>query len=267
MATKRVESGRGKKAGVVKSAKQPVNRAFYSIIGVIAVLGIVSLAYLSTRPKDNRSVAFDSTLPKVASQGYVMGSPTAPLEVTEFGDFECPQCGRFATLTEPDIRTRLVNTGQIRWRYIDFPLEMHKNTWNASIAAACADEQGRFWEMHDAIFAAQDQWNGEATGNPNKVLKQIGEPLVSDKSAFDKCIDDQKTKPKIQAHYQLATARKLPGTPSFIIGDQQISEFLTYDDFKKIVDQQIAKIKPGTATPGSPTSDSAKSAPLKKAGE
>jgi protein-disulfide isomerase len=141
---------------------------------------------------------------------------------------------------------------------------MHKNTWNASIAAACADEQGRFWEMHDAIFAAQDQWDGEATGNPNKVLKQIGEPLVADKAKFDACIDDQHTKPKIQAHYQLASARHLPGTPTFIIGDQQISEFLSYDDFKRIVDQTLAKVK---AAPASPATDSAKAAPLKKAGE
>ncbi len=264
MATKRVEPGRRRKAGVVKSAKQPANRAFYLTIVAVAVIGIVALAYLSTRPKTGRTVAFDSSLPKVESQGYVMGSPTAPVEVTEFGDFECPQCGRFATLTEPDVRTRLVNTGTIRYRYIDFPLDMHRNTWNASIAAACADEQGRFWEMHDAIFAAQDQWNGEATGNPDKVLKQIGEPLVGDKAKFDQCIDDQRTKPKVQAHYQLAIARQLPGTPSFIIGDQQISEFLTYDDFKKLVDQQLAKIK---AVPGTPSTDSAKAAPLKKAGE
>lgn len=265
MANKRVEAGRGRKAGVVKSAKGSANRAFYIIVAVIAVGGIAALTYASTRPNAVTNVnPFDSTLPKVESQGYVVGSSSAPVEIVEFGDFECPQCGRFATLTEPDIRSRLVPTGQARFRFIDFPLDMHRNTWNASRAAACADEQGKFWEMHDAIFAAQDQWNGEATGNPNKVLKQIGEPLVSDKSAFDKCIDDQKTKPKIQAHYQLAMARKLPGTPSFIIGDQQISEFLTYDDFKKIVDQQIAKIKPGIATPAG---DSAKSAPLKKAGE
>lgn len=262
MANKRVEAGRGRKAGVVRSAKKPVNRAFYVIIAVIAVAGIVALAYLSSRPKTT-TVAFDSSLPKVESQGYVVGSASAPLEVTEFGDFECPQCGRFATLTEPDVRTRLVNTGMIRWRYIDFPLDMHRNTWNASIAAACADEQGKFWEMHDAIFAAQDQWDGEATGNPNKVLKQIGEPLVADKGKFDSCIDDQRTKPKVQAHYQLAIARKLPGTPSFIIGSQQISEFLSYDDFKRVVDQEIAKIK---TAPGAPLTDSAKGIPLKKTG-
>jgi protein-disulfide isomerase len=249
---------------VVKSAKKPANRAFYTTVGVIALAGILGLAYDATRHKASTKVAYDTSLPPVESHGYVMGSPAAPLEVTEFGDFECPQCGRFATLTEPDVRSRLVNTGMIRWRYIDFPLEMHRNTWNASIAAACADEQGRFWEMHDAIYANQDRWNGEATGNPNKVLKEIGDPLVADKDKFESCVDEQRTKPKIQAHYQLAIARKLPGTPSFLIGSQQISEFLSYDDFKRLVDQEIAKIK---AAPAVPTSDSATGVQLKKPGE
>ena len=268
MANKRVEAGRGRKAGVVKSAKKPVNRAFYVVIGVIAIAGIASLAYLSSRPKQTTTFAYDSTLPKVQSQGYVLGDAKAPIEVTEFGDFECPQCGRFATLTEPDVRSRLVAGGQIRYRFIDYPLDMHRNTWNASIAAACADQQGKFWEMHDAIFAAQDQWDGEATNNPNKVLKQVGEPLVPDKGAFDACLDNQSSKPKVQAHWKLATDLKLPGTPTFLIGSQQISEFLTYDQFKKIVDDEIAKghTTPVPGTPATPLGDTSKSAQLKKSG-
>jgi protein-disulfide isomerase len=262
MANKRVETGRGRKAGVVKSAKKPANRAFYLIIAVVAVAGIAGLTWASTRSNVSaKTVAFDSTLPKVESQGYVLGSPNAKLEVTEFGDFECPQCGRFATLTEPDVRSRLVANGTIRWRYIDFPLDMHRNTWQASIAAACADEQGKFWPMHDAIFAAQDRWNSEATNNPNKILKQIGKEIGLNTDQFDKCVDTQQTKPKIQAHWKLATDRKLPGTPTFLIGDQQISEFLSYDDLKKIVDEQIAKGAttpvPGGATFG-PSGDSGK---------
>jgi protein-disulfide isomerase len=160
-----------------------------------------------------------------------------------------------------------VANGTIRWRYIDFPLDMHRNTWQASIAAACADEQGKFWPMHDAIFAAQDRWNSEATSNPNKILKQIGKEIGVNTDQFDKCVDTQQTKPKIQAHWKLATDRKLPGTPTFLIGDQQISEFLSYDDLKKIVEEQIAKGAttpvPGGATFG-PSGDSGKGTALAK---
>ena len=243
MANRRVDTGRGRKPGVVKAAKKSSssNRAFYLLIAGIAIVGIAALTYATNRPANGAIASpIDTTLPPVQSQGYVMGSPSAPIEVTEFGDFECPQCGRFATLTEPDVRTRLVNTGKIRFRYIDFPLDMHRNTWNASRAAACADQQGKFWQMHDAIFAAQDRWDGEATDNPDKVLKQIGKQIGLNTDQFDKCIDTKATQAKVQAHWKLAMDRHLDGTPTFIIGNQQIAQFLPYDDFKNYVDQAIA---------------------------
>ena len=137
----------------------------------------------------------------------------------EFGDFECPQCGRFATLTEPDVRTRLINTGMIRYRYIDYPLPMHGNTWNASRAAACADEQGKFWEMHDAIYANQDRWDTQATNKPDKLLKQIGAQIPGIKAdQFDECVDTKKTQAKMQAHLKIAEARHVNATPTFIFG-------------------------------------------------
>jgi protein-disulfide isomerase len=253
---------------VVTSARKPTaNRAFFVLIAVIAIVGIAALTYAASRPKNGAAIGFDSTLPKVESQGYVIGSPNARLEVTEFGDYECPQCGRFATLTESDVRSRLVNSGAIRYRYIDFPLEMHRNTWNASIAAACADKQGKFWEMHDAIFASQDQWDGEATSNPNKVLKQVAARIPGiDADSFNVCLDNRQTQPRVQAHYQLAIARKIQATPTFFIGSQKFEGFLPYDEFKKLVDQAIAQLGPAVPNaPGAP-GDTARSAPLKKSG-
>ncbi len=117
-------SGRGRKQGAVKASKQSTsNRAFYLLIAAVAVGGIAWLTYQSTRSKDVVETSpIDTTLPKVESQGYVLGSPTARLEVTEFGDFECPACGHFSTITEPDIRKKFVGSGLVRWRFIDYPL-------------------------------------------------------------------------------------------------------------------------------------------------
>jgi protein-disulfide isomerase len=264
MANKKVEPPKGRKPGVVKASKKTstANRAFYLLIAAIAVVGIAALSYVSTRTPDAVSAAsrIDSTLPPVKSEGYVMGSPAAKLEVIEFGDFECPQCGKFATLSEPDIRSRLVNPGIIRLRFIDYPLSMHANTWNASRAAACADEQGKFWEMHDAIFASQDRWDGEATSNPDKVLKQVGKQIGLNTDTFNACVDTKKTQAKIQAHYKLATARNLGGTPTFIFGDKQIAAFLTYDQFKQMVDDALAN--PSATPPAIGGDTGKKSAPL-----
>jgi protein-disulfide isomerase len=256
MAQKRVDAGRGRKPGVVKASKKPTtsNRAFYLIIAVLAVVGIGALTYQTTRPKASQlATRYDTTLPSVKSSGYVVGSASAPVEVTEFGDFECPQCGRFATLTEPDVRSRLVRSGQVRFRYVDLPLDMHRNTWNASRAAACADEQGKFWEMHDAIYANQDRWDGNATDNPDKVLKQIGGQIGLNSDQFNSCIDTKKTQAKVQAHYKMSVANRIDATPSFIFGEKKISGFLTYDEFKKLADEQAAVAAKAPARPGSDT--------------
>jgi protein-disulfide isomerase len=264
MAQKRVEPGRGRKSGVVKASKKSstTNKAFYLIIAVVAVTGIAALTYQSTRPSaTDQGTRIDTTLAPVKSSGYLLGDAAAPLEVTEFADFECPQCGRFATLTEPDIRNRLIKTGQIRIRYIDYPLPMHANTWNASRAAACADEQGKFWEMHDAIYANQDRWDQTATRNPDKVLKEVAKTVGVNTDQFNDCVDSKKTQAKIQAHYQLAMANQVGGTPTFLFGDKKIMAFLSYDEFKKEVDDALARVR---GAPAKPSGDTAAKGALKK---
>jgi protein-disulfide isomerase len=228
---------------VVKSVKKEstTNRIFYLIFALVAIGGIGALTYASTRSGNAaRVTTVDSTLPPVQSEGYVIGSPTAPVEVIEFGDFECPVCSQFATLTEPDVRTRLVNAGQLRFRYIDFPLDMHRNTWNASRAAACADEQGKFWDMHDALYQNQDRWNGEATDNPDKFFKGLAKQIGLKQDQFDGCVDTKKYQAKIQAHHRLALDRRINATPTFIIGSTQRTGSVPYDEFKRVVDSAMA---------------------------
>jgi protein-disulfide isomerase len=254
-----VAAGKGTNQNVVKATKASSagNRAFFGILGAVAVLGIATLTYLSSRPKELTNVSpIDSTLPPVQSAGYVIGSASAPIEVTEFGDFECPACGQFAVVTEPDIRKNFVETGKIRWRFIDFPLSVHRNTWPASRAAACADEQGKFWQFHDALYMSQDQWSGETTDKPDAVMKQLAAQLGLNTSQFDQCVDSKKTQAKVQAHYALAVQRRVDQTPSFIIGDQLIGGAVSYDELAKYLNDALAKATP--ATPSSPTSTKAK---------
>jgi protein-disulfide isomerase len=231
------------------------------LIAAVAVGGIAWLTYQSTRSTNVvQASPIDTTLPKVASEGYVIGSPTARIEVTEFGDFECPACGRFSVLTEPDIRKRFVTSGLVRWRFIDFPLSIHRNTWQASRAAACADEQGRFWAFHDYLYETQDQWNGETTDNPDKFMKQAARQLGLDAAKFDQCVDSKKYQAKIQAHLALGEARKVGQTPTFIIGSLQFPGALNEDQMAKYINEELAKAPPAPAA--APGGDSAKSAPL-----
>ena len=225
-----------------KPGKNPAMRGFYLLIGAIAVVGIGALSYLSARPKGTAS-QWDSTLPKLTAQGHLEGSDSAQLEVIEFADFECPACGQFATLTEPDIRTHLIDSGVVSIRYIDFPLSIHRNTWNAHRAAWCAGDQGKFWPMHDALYQNQDRWNTEATDNPDNVLSGIAQGIGLNMDAYTQCVKDKKYQAQIQANETLAESRQLDQTPTFVFGNKVIGGYETYDQFKANVEAAIAAKK------------------------
>ena len=231
-----VDGGRGRRPGVVTNAKRRgPGGGFWIVLGIVVLIGVGTLGWLASRPKA-QITRVDPNLPPTKSDGYVMGSASAPVEVIEFGDFECPSCGQFASITEPDVRARLVNTGKVRMRYFDFPLPMHKNTWDASLAAACAAEQGKFWEMHDALFANQDRWNTEATSRPRGPISDLAKSVGLDMSKYGDCMDSERYRPKIQAHLAEAERRNIGQTPTFVINGLVVPGAVPYDRFKAIVD-------------------------------
>ena len=236
--------------GSVKGArKRSPNAVFYAALALLAAAGLGTLGYLAARGGERQVVTLDASLPPVQSEGYVLGSPSAPIEVIEFADFECPACAQFATLHEPDVRSRLVQTGQIRLRYLDLPLVEigHRNSPTASLAAACANEQGKFWEMHDAIFANQDRWATQATRNPRGVIDPLARQLGLDMSRYEQCMDSQKYLANIQAHRRAAERYQIRSTPSFVIGDKVYAGSMPYDEFKRRVDEARAQVVPAAA--------------------
>ncbi len=224
-------------------------RAFWIAAGIIAVVGLAALGWQASRPKMT-SRTIDPTLPKLKAEGYVLGSASAPVEVLEFADFECPSCGQFATVTEPDVRAQLVNAGKVRLRFLDYPLAMHKNTWDASLAAACANEQGKFWQMHDQIFANQDKWNGEATSRPRGPLADVAKSIGLDMTRYSACMDKETYRAQIQANLLEGERRQVNQTPTFVIGDKLVPGALPYDAFKKLVDDALAKAPSAPAESG-----------------
>jgi len=223
MAQKQGTQRGSKKGATVVASSQGSKRGFYLVIAVVAIGGIAGLSYVATHNSAPPPIVLDRSAPSVASAGYVLGSPDAKVELTEFGDFECPACEKFSELTEADLRAKYVTTGKVRFRFIDFPLiNVHRNTLNASVAAACADEQGKFWEMHDMLYVRQPDWNGEATNNPDKAIKAFAPTIPGlDAKKFNECLDTRKTLPKVQAHMKLAEERQVGQTPTFAIGNVQ----------------------------------------------
>jgi len=246
MGKERMDAGRGRGKGVVAAAK-PSQRGFYLVLIILLVLGIGTLSFLASR-RSGAVSQVDTTLAPIPNSGHAMGSDSAPVEVVEFADFECPACGSFATLTEPDVRDRLVKTGLIRYRFMDFPLtQIHRNTWPAHRAAWCAGEQNKFWEMHDALFMNQDRWNGETTTRPDAVIGGLASQLGIDMKQYTSCVETRKYQAQIQANVAEGDKRAVGSTPTFFIGNTKVSTALSYDEFKKYVDQAVAAARPAKA--------------------
>jgi protein-disulfide isomerase len=225
--------------------RSPANARFFTALALFAAVGVIAIVYVMNQPKAAPIVAATPVDPATLgpAKGYLLGKPDAPVEILEFADFECPACGSFAVVTEPDVRQRIVETGLASYRYFDYPLPMHKNTWFASEAAACANDQGKFWEMHDKLFQGQDQWNGEVTSNPTDILQGYAKDLGLDVSKWRQCYDAQAHLRDIQANKAEGDRRKITQTPTFVIGDRQIAGVIPYDQLKAIVDSAALPAK------------------------
>jgi protein-disulfide isomerase len=229
-------------------------RAFFWILGLIALIGVAALGYVASRPKSSTVVTdVADTTNAGPAQGYLIGKVDAPVKIVEFADFECPSCGGWATVTEPDVRSRIINAGLANLTYYDFPLTQHRNTIAASNAAACADEQGKFWQMHDRLFQAQDEWNGEATEQPKPFFKRYAGEAGLDVSKWESCFDARKYQKRIGANLAEGIRRGVNSTPTFVIGNKLYPGMRTYDEMKSLVDSVARTTAPATTSAASTT--------------
>jgi protein-disulfide isomerase len=134
----------------------------------------------------------------------------------------------------------LIEPGLISYRFFDYPLPMHKNTWQASNAAACAAEQGKFWEYHDRLFDTQDKWNGEATSRPKGQFKDFARTLGLNVDQWEGCFDARKYQRRIEANKLEAERRNVGQTPTFVIGNRMAPGAIAWDHFKALVDTALA---------------------------
>jgi protein-disulfide isomerase len=235
-------TNKNKKPNVVRNAStRPIG--FYYVLAAVAVLGASILGYTLYRKPAGVVGTEIKVDPATAgpAQGYTLGNADAPVNIIEFADFECPGCGHFASVTEPDVRKRIIEPGLARLTFYDFPLPQHRNSRAAHNAAACAADQGKFWEMHDQLFGAQDQWNTEATDNPKPFFQKYASDIGLNTSVWEACFDSRKHEGRITANAAEGERRQVGSTPTFIVGTKSYPGALPYDMLKAIVDSATQK--------------------------
>lgn len=177
------------------------------------------------------------TAPGPKADDITFGNKSAKVVLTEYADFQCPGCGAYYPIVK-----QLTDTykDKILFVYRFFPLEqIHKNALSSSEAGYAASLQGKFWPMHDLLFAHQTEWAELADPTPNFLSYAQQAGLNIDQFKKDWAADT--TQKYIKTQEQAALDLGLPGTPSFFINGKQIQNPPTYNDFKKLIDQALAK--------------------------
>jgi protein-disulfide isomerase len=226
------------------AATQAGMKRFYALFAAIAVIGLGVLGYLLLRPA---TVSIPANVVVQASdtsgfRGYLRGSDQAPVEITEFADYQCPFCQTFATLQMPTIDERLIKTGRVRWRYRDFPLQQHSFARLAAHSAACADEQGKYWDQHDRIYEGQSDWAGARDAGP--AFRNYARESGLDLGRYDACMKAGKYAGRIQASYNEGVQLGVGSTPTLLVGGRLYRGRFDSDAIIKLVDSLAPRRSP-----------------------
>ena len=175
----------------------------------------------------------------------IIGNSDAPITIIEFSDFQCPFCARFYSQTLPLIHEEYIETGKVKLVFRDFPIQsIHPNAVPASIAAECANEQGKFKEMHDMLFEKQNEWGRQETVDALSLFSLYATKIQLQQDRFDSCLTNGKYMEEIRKDLDDGRDYGVSGTPGFFVGNDQIGYVelkgaQPFDSFKKIIDAQL----------------------------
>jgi protein-disulfide isomerase len=169
----------------------------------------------------------------IAQTRHFRGDPNAPVTIVEFGDFQCPFCGRFFAQTEPQIDEQYIQSGKVRFAYFNFAFLGPESKWAAE-AAECASDQDKFWEYHDKLYSSQSGENQGAFNKDN--LKKFAEELGLDTKAFNECLDSGKHTQLVQDDSSLSSSLGVNSTPTFFINGQAVVGAQPYQIFQQTID-------------------------------
>jgi protein-disulfide isomerase len=168
----------------------------------------------------------------VAATGPVRGPMGAPVTIVEFSDFQCPFCGKYAP-TLHDVLAKYPS--QVRLVYRHLPLtSLHPNAERAAEASICAQDQGKFWEMYDALFAEQSSLGVDA-------LKEKAKRLGLDSAKFDHCLDSGESKDVVQLDVRAADQLGISSTPASFVNGRFVRGAVSVEELSHIIDDELRR--------------------------
>lgn len=217
-------------------------KPFYVALAVVAVAGVAFILW-QMRGRGSGGAATQPIPVQISDaelnsvQGISLGQQDAPVVIYEFADFQCPGCGQFASFTAPLIKERLVETGKVRFVYYDFPLPQHQHAFLAARAARCANEQGKFWEYHDVLYARQPTW--AVLRNATDFFIDLAEELGLDESAFSSCLRSNRYQEEVSRSIELGERLGVRSTPTLMVNMKRLPNVPDFSELEQMVEQEL----------------------------
>ena len=173
---------------------------------------IKSILLRVTEPSPSRGPVTEVSFDVPVAGRPMKGSAQATVAIVEFSDYQCPFCGRYVAQTLPQITSEYIASGRVQYFFVNFPIEsLHAQAFRAHEAALCAGEQGKYWEMHDRLFANQRALAPED-------LSGYAEAIGLDMEKYAPCFDSGRTASKVRDDQALGQRAGVGGTPLFLVG-------------------------------------------------
>lgn len=213
------------------------NTVFYIVLGVIAVGGVLAIAYALSGDGGSGTAATElvdleaTDVRALYEQATPMrlGPQDAPVTIVEFGDFQCPGCGGFALEVKPAIRDQYIASGRAQLVYYDFPLvSIHPHAFLAARASRCAAEQQTpdggdntaYWTYHDKLYEEQPNWSWKQSAVEDFV--GYAGDVGLDEGAFGRCLRSDRYADVVSANRMLGDRLTITSTPTVIINNRRI---------------------------------------------
>jgi protein-disulfide isomerase len=192
---------------------------FVIVLGVaLTTLGSGTLLYRAKRQQLKNIPEGESVLAKTnTAPAHIRGNPDAPVTLEEFGDFQCPPCGKFSEFVEELLKEY---NSRLRLVFRNFPLSGHEHAREAALAAEAAGLQGKFWEMHDTLYREQDTWS--KAPNVRELFESYAGTIGLDVDQFKKDMDGDKARERVDSDRALADFLGVKATPTLFINNRPV---------------------------------------------
>lgn len=209
------------------------------VLAGVIIAGAVLYSNLPKNPlldKEGKGEAGDAF--KIRQDDFILGNPAAKIVLVEYGDFQCPFCGRFFSTTERQLKETYIKEGKAALIWRDFAF-LGEESFRAAEAARCAGEQGKFWQYHDYLFNHQNGENEGAFADIN--LKSFATAVGLNEQQFSSCFDSGKHRKAVEAQSEEGRTLGVSGTPTTFVNGRVVNGAQPFSAFEKVIEEELGK--------------------------